>query len=102
MAAVPLATLTAGVQQHQRWPQVTPIVALILARPLAQHPGEIAEDVDASELFEAAEQVFKQGAKDCNLACPGHQYTAVDPMDINSMLGINECGDDEATASPGT
>jgi hypothetical protein len=38
MAAVPLATLTAGVQQHQRWPQVTPIVALILARPLAQHP----------------------------------------------------------------
>ncbi len=64
--------------------------------------GEVAEGVDASELFEAAEQVFKKGAKDCNLACPGHQYTAVDPMDINSMLGINECGDDEATSSPGT
>jgi hypothetical protein len=64
--------------------------------------GEVAEGVDATELFEAADQVSKKGAKDCNLACPGHQYTAVDPKDLNSMLGINECGDDEPTASPRT
>ena len=64
--------------------------------------GEVAEGVDATDLFEAAGKVFKKGAKDCNLACPRHQYTAVDPMEVNSMLGINKCGDDEATASPGT
>jgi hypothetical protein len=83
------------------WNEAFQGAAAILAF-VVPYLGEVAEGVDATELFEAANEVFKKGAKDCNLACPGHQYTAVDPKDLNSMLGINDCGDDEPTDSPGT
>jgi hypothetical protein len=72
------------------WNEALQDAAAILAF-IVPYVGEAAEGVEAAKLFKAAKKVFKKGSKNCDLACPGHQYTAVDPMDADSMRDIHDC-----------
>jgi hypothetical protein len=72
------------------WNEAFQDAALVLAF-VVPYVGEAAEGVEVAKLFKAAKKVFKKGAKNCDLACPGHQYTVVDQMDVDSMRDVRDC-----------
>lgn len=65
---------------------------------MVPYVGELAEGSEAEEFFEAADQVFKKGSKDCNAACSqnadGQKFTAVDALDNTTWEGILACDED--------
>jgi hypothetical protein len=58
--------------------------------------GELAPELEAEagEIFQAADQVVKRGAKDCSAACGGQKYTRIDPTNAESAAGISRCDND--------